>query len=146
METITINNLAVEKPKTPSGPLRIGDLVKVLIKEYNDNYKSHDGIIVGIDIFEKLPALNICCLKSNYGSFDIEFVTYTAQSKNVEITRNLDNVPENMERLQSAAEKHFCKQIEEKQREMKEAEHKLLFFRAWFKHTFLDLKELQGKA
>lgn len=89
----------------------VGDPVKVLIKNY-DSYKSHAGVIVGFDAFEKLPTILIAYLETSYSEASMKFVHYNAQSKDVEITAMnnqevpfvRDNVIELMDREITAAE------------------------------------------
>jgi hypothetical protein len=63
---------------------KVGDNIKVLIKEYSD-YKSYAGVIVGFDEFVTLPTIIIAYLKLEYSSAEIKFVYINAQSKDVEI-------------------------------------------------------------
>lgn len=39
---------------------KVGDMVKVLKKEYGDSYKSYAGMIVGFDAFVALPTNPLC--------------------------------------------------------------------------------------
>jgi hypothetical protein len=90
---------------------KVGDPVKVLVKKY-DGYASHAGVIVGFDAFEKLPSINIAYLDSGYSTADMKFISFNAQSKEVEICAMnntevpfvRDNVLELMDRDITAAE------------------------------------------
>ena len=64
---------------------KVGDYVKVLIKEYN-SYKSYIGNIIGFDNFEKTPTIVIAYLKNEYSSSTIDFVYYNSTSVDVELT------------------------------------------------------------
>lgn len=64
---------------------KVGDKIKVLIKEYSDNWKSHPGVIVGFDQFEKLPTIIIMYCNVTYGSAVIEFAYLNSKSKDLEI-------------------------------------------------------------
>lgn len=64
---------------------RVGDRVKVLVKDYSD-YKTHAGVIIGIDAFKALPTVVVAYLPSSaWDTAKIEFAYLNAQSKDVEI-------------------------------------------------------------
>lgn len=72
---------------------RVGDAVKVLVKTY-DSYKSHAGVIMGFDAFEKLPTILIAYLDSGYNTAEMKFISFNAKSENVEIcAMNSHEVP-----------------------------------------------------
>lgn len=52
---------------------KVGDNVKVLIKEY-DSYKSYAGVIVGFDNFKERPTIIVAYLKMGYSEADIKFI------------------------------------------------------------------------
>lgn len=62
----------------------VGDVVKVLIKQYG-SYKSCAGTIVGFDAFKELPTIIVAYVDSDYNSMDIKFIYYNAETKDVEI-------------------------------------------------------------
>ena|ERR1700690_73715 len=64
---------------------RIGSNVKVLKKDYGDNYKSHYGTIVGFDNFEALPTIVICYLDISYSEAKVNFLYFNEKTKDVEI-------------------------------------------------------------
>lgn len=65
---------------------RVGDRVKVLKKYYGDDYRTHPGVIVGIDNFKNLPTVVIAYLKEPLSNdVSMEFVYLNSQTKNVEI-------------------------------------------------------------
>ena len=63
---------------------KVGDPIKILLKGYND-YKSHLGMIVGFDEFDKHPTVIIAYIKAEYSSASIEFAYYNSESKDMEI-------------------------------------------------------------
>ena len=64
---------------------RIGDPVKVLMKDYH-GYKSYAGIIIGFDNFKALPTIVIAYLDiNNYASEGLQFAYYNAKTEGVEI-------------------------------------------------------------
>lgn len=62
---------------------RIGDVVKVLIKEYG-TYKSHAGTIVGFDPFKERPTIIIAYLTDTHEP-DVKFVYFHKDSVEIEI-------------------------------------------------------------
>jgi hypothetical protein len=70
--------------------LRVGDRVKVLIKNYSD-YKVHAGTIIGFEPFAKLPTIIVAYIEQEYNGTDVKFVNYNAQSKDVEIVKAIDD-------------------------------------------------------
>jgi hypothetical protein len=70
--------------------LRVGDRVKVLIKNYSD-YKVHAGTIIGFEPFANLPTIIVAYIEQGYNSADIKFVNYNAQSKDVEVVKAIDD-------------------------------------------------------
>jgi hypothetical protein len=71
---------------------RIGDRVKVLIKEYQ-SYKSHAGVIVGFDAFEKLPTIIVAYLDIDHNKAELKYVYINASKGNedVEICATTDS-------------------------------------------------------
>jgi hypothetical protein len=64
---------------------KIGDNIKVLIKDYGDSYTSYPGVIVGFDQFEKRPTIVICYFKEAYNDPSIKFCYLNSESKDIEI-------------------------------------------------------------
>lgn len=60
---------------------KVGDVVKLLKKEYDDSYKVHTGIIVGFEPFQNLPTIIVAYLKSSFSSSEIEFEYINSQTK-----------------------------------------------------------------
>ena len=69
---------------------KIGDRVKVLVKEY-DNYRCYHGMIVGFEPFVQLPTIVIAYLKTDYSSVSIVFVSFNSATKDIEIVMALDD-------------------------------------------------------
>jgi hypothetical protein len=63
---------------------KVGDAVKVLIKDYSD-YKSYLGTIVGFDEFDKHPTIIVAYLKKDYSTASIEFAYFNSESKDMEM-------------------------------------------------------------
>lgn len=64
---------------------KVGDGVKILLKEYNDKYTSYLGTIVGFDAFENHPTIIVAYLKADYSSATINFAHINSESKDIEI-------------------------------------------------------------
>ena len=111
---------------------KVGDYVKVLIKEYN-SYKSYIGNIIGFDNFEKTPTIVIAYLKNEYSSSTIDFVYYNSTSVDVELTTlNEWDIP--LEK--STILENFNKEILKKEQELKEMKKKTDVFERLFGKYF----------
>lgn len=64
---------------------KVGSNVRILQKEYNDNFKTYAGVIIGFDQFKKRPSILIAYLKPSYSDCDIEFLAFNKDTKDVEI-------------------------------------------------------------
>jgi len=67
---------------------KIGDNVKVLIKEYS-NYASYPGVIIGFDGFAQLPTITVCYLKTGYNA-EVKFIYVNSQTTDIEIVHMTD--------------------------------------------------------
>ena len=115
---------------------RVGDTVKVLVKEYS-NYTSHVGMIVGFDEFEKLPTIIVAYLKLEYSSSAIEFVYYNAESKDVEICKINDwDIPYSKQTIIGKMDR----EIDKKKEELKELNSKKELFLSMFGKYFEGYK------
>jgi hypothetical protein len=63
---------------------KVGDKVKILIKEYS-SYYSYPGSIIGFDNFSMLPTIIVAYLKSEYLTADIKYVYINSETKDIEI-------------------------------------------------------------
>lgn len=63
---------------------RVGDQVKVLIKEY-DKYTPYPGIIVGFDNFKNLPTVIIAYLATGYNEASVRFAYLNKLTTDCEI-------------------------------------------------------------
>jgi len=52
---------------------KIGDNVRLLMKEYSDKYKTCPAVIVSFDNFKKLPTIVVAYLEIDYNSAKIKF-------------------------------------------------------------------------
>jgi len=102
---------------------RVGDNVKVLIKEYQ-SYKSYPGVIIGFDTFEKLPTINIMYVKTNYSAAELIVVNFNAKSEDVEIAPMHDY--DKLDRADIVG--ILNRDIEKKRAELHEMESKKAYF------------------
>jgi len=133
---IEINGVKVEidlrEAKTVD-TYKVGDNVKVLIEEYNENFKSYPGVIVGFDNFEKRPTVIIAYLKTDYSSAELQFVYLNKDTKKVEI------VPASLEDIgleKSKVVDLLDKEILSKEEELREAKRKKEYFLKYFNKYF----------
>lgn len=65
----------------------VGDLVKVLIKEYSDSYKSYAGVIVGFDNFTAQPTISVLYVKQDYSSTELKMEYINSFNKDAQIVK-----------------------------------------------------------
>ncbi len=106
---------------------KIGDNVKILIKEYSDSYKSHPGVIVGFDNFERLPTIVICYCDVSYSKAEIKFVYLNAQSKDVEICHMASH---------EKATDYLDREIASKEKDLIDLKHKKEYFITHYERSF----------
>lgn len=134
-EIIEINGVKLEVDLTNARVVdeyHIGDVVKVLKKQYSD-YKSFAGTIVGFDPFKNLPTIIIAYL-NDYNT-TIEFLYYNAESKDVEICMaNPNDITFTKDTVVDA----MNKDIQKKKAEITELEIKRDYFINHFSQCFGD--------
>jgi hypothetical protein len=103
---------------------KVGDHVKVLIKEYS-SYKSNLGVIIGFDEFKNLPSIVVAYLNISYSCVEIKFLTINSETKDVEIApcQDQDLVFEKADILGN-----FDREIEKKREEIRDIERKKNYF------------------
>lgn len=114
---------------------RIGEKVKVLIKEYSDSYVTYPGVIIGFDNFKERPCIVIAYTKVGYSDTDIKFAYLTKDSKDLEI------VPMINDELHFAKEEvieGFDRRIKKLKQEVDELETKKAYFLNKFGNYFID--------
>ena len=108
---IEVNGIKMEidlRNATRVDQFKVGDHIKVLVKDYSD-YKSYIGTIIGFDNFEKTPTIVIAYLKTRYNEASIEFLYYNAKTEDAEIT-SLNNwdVPVTKAEVLNRFDKYNC--------------------------------------
>lgn len=131
-QSITINGQEFElSPKKPDvKTLRVGDRVKLLIKEYS-SWKAYPGVIMSVDDFATHPAINIVYLAAEYRACEIKTVAYTSESKDIEVVF-LDNDDKSLDIDQGTILDNFTRTIEAKKAELAD----LFYKEAYFKKNF----------
>ena len=114
---------------------KVGDQVKVLKKNYSD-YSSYPGVIIGFDDFKLHPVILIEYLKSDYNWSSVEFLTFNADVKDVEICplNKLDKFFS-----KSSALEKLDRQIDVKKNELAELEQKRKYFESTFHKYFEEV-------
>jgi hypothetical protein len=112
---------------------KVGDNIKVLVKEYGSEYKSFVGTIIGFDNFKLQPTVVIAYLKTRYDEATIEYIYFNESTKDVEITQLNDwDIPITKTEIL----KRFDKIVETKQREIADTENKKKLFETLFGKFF----------
>lgn len=70
--------------------LRVGDRVKVLVKNYSD-YAVHAGTVVGFEPFQNLPTVIVAYLQRDYSGAALKFLYFNSQTKETEIVKAIDD-------------------------------------------------------
>lgn len=116
---------------------RVGDKVKVLIKEYSD-YKVYPGVIVGFANFKSLPSVIVAYLKFGYSTAEIIFAYINESEENkVEIVKaeNYD-IPINKE----SAIELLQREINKAEASLEDAKRKMQYFKDYFGLYFDEIK------
>ena len=64
---------------------KVGSPVRVLVKEYENSYKTCTGVIVGFDDFKSLPTIVVAYINNTYGGTPLQFASINAKTTGVEI-------------------------------------------------------------
>lgn len=116
---------------------KVGDSVKVLLKQYGDTFSIYPGIIAGFDNFTSLPSITVAYIDSGYNGDVIRFKYINAQSKDVEICP-LQGYEFPHERT-TVIDK-FDRAISAKEEELRDLKSKRSFFLANFGKYFDDVE------
>lgn len=111
---------------------KVGDNIKVLVKDYSD-YKSYVGTIIGFDNFETHPTVIIAYLATKYNEADIKYIYFNSDTKDVEITGLNDwDIPITKTEIL----KRFNSEVEKKEMEIKDIKNKKSLFETLFGKYF----------
>jgi hypothetical protein len=143
METriIEVNGIKLEvdlRTATQISTYKIGDKVRVLVKQYTD-YKSYPGIIVGFDNFTNRPTIIVAYIDaSKYSGDPLQFSYINKDNIDTEIAPMLDdfialdksNILELMDMIHA-----------KKLQELKEIENKKEYFLKYFNSYFEQINK-----
>lgn len=118
---------------------KVGDNIKVLVKDYSD-YKSYVGTIIGFDNFETHPTVIIAYLATKYNEADIKYIYFNSDTKDVEITGLNDwDIPITKTEIL----KRFNSEVEKKEMEIKDIKNKKSLFDTFLANTLkTELKSM----
>lgn len=141
MRIVEVNGIKLEIDEQTARTVdsyKIGDQVKVLIKEYSA-YKLHVGVIVGFANFEKLPCIEIMYVNpSSYDKDPLKFITIHAETEGTEIAplNEAEVVLDKEDVLQ-----RFEQGIRDAQNTLDDLTAKRDYFRARFASVFVTEEE-----
>ena len=104
---------------------KIGDNVKVLKKQYGEEYTVYSGVIVDFVNFKERPSLVVAYFDNSYSGVNIKFETITKDSKDIEIAPCL---PHEMKLNKDRVIDKFDIEIAAKEREADELRQKKQYF------------------
>lgn len=104
---------------------KIGDNVKVLKKQYGEEYNVYSGVIVDFVNFKERPSLVVAYFENSYSGVNIKFETITKDSKDIEIAPCL---PHEMKLNKDRVVDKFDIEIAAKEREADELRQKKQYF------------------
>lgn len=108
---------------------KVGDCVKILVKDYSDNFKSHPGVIVGFDEFQNRPTIIVAYISSSYSSTELKFAYINKDSKDFELAALQDfETKVSFNEIQ----KQFDKKIQDKKDDLKKA----ITEKEWFNSNY----------
>ena len=112
---------------------KVGDNIKVLVKEYGEKFKSFIGTIIGFDNFKTNPTIVIAYLQTEYGSATIKYLYYNSLTKEAEICPLNDwDLPVTKQQVLD----RFQSEIEKAKRKIAETEQKQRLFEQLFGKYF----------
>lgn len=101
---------------------KIGDPVKVLVKEYGDSYQTKYGRIIDFNEFQSLPTIVVAYIDLSYSEVKVKLVNLNSNSKevqispmhNLEIGLELDDIVESLDRRILKSESELKKEKDNK--------------------------------
>jgi hypothetical protein len=111
--------------------LQIGSRVKVLTKSpYESSVKIRPGVVAAFEPFPSKPSIVVAVLDISYSEAKLEFLTYNADSKDVEVIASIDDDMLTINRAD--VHSRIEREIATKQREIEDLERR----RDWFDVNF----------
>lgn len=141
-QTVEINGIKLEIDMRTARKVenyKIGDRVKVLVKEYS-SYKPHPGVIVAFDMFEKQPTITVAYLDVDYSGAELKFAyingNVSEDKDQPEIAPYNDDIHVN----RADVIEKLNKEIFKKQTEIEDLERKKSYFLSNFNKYFGEQK------
>ena len=123
---------------------RVGDLVKILVKAYSNEFKvkAYAGVIIGFDAFVKLPTIVVAYLKLDYSGASVVIESVNNESA-CEITHaNEGDVPFSKKQVLDLLDRD----VDVKRKALDEANWHRTQFLDWFGKYFAEAAEKAGVA
>jgi hypothetical protein len=115
---------------------KVGDSIKVLKKQYGNEYKVFSGIIAGFTEFIALPTITIAYLESSYGDAKIEFAHINEKTEDIEIAPAKDfDIPFDKATMMAAMDRKIAVAEETVRDLTMKKEYFLSNFGRYFHHT-----------
>lgn len=124
IKIVEINGVKMEidlRHATVVEKYKVGDNVKVLIKQYSSDYKTHPGVIIGFDDFKNLPTITVAYVDIGYNTCELKFIAINATTKDTEIAYCN---PAELAIDKTMVLSHFDREITKKQMEVSDLEAK----------------------
>lgn len=119
---------------------KVGDGVKVLVKEYGDRYESHFGMIVGFDEFKSMPTIIVAYLKPSSWESPLKFAYINSKSTDIEIVAH---DPNDIGVEKADVMESFDRELNKKKQELTDIERKKNYFENMFGRYF-EAQEAQS--
>lgn len=121
--------------------LRVGDRVKVLIKEYSD-YRVYAGTVVGFEPFTSLPTVIVAYLKNDYSGPEVKFLYFNSQSKEAEVVKAIDD--DQLDIDKATVVQRMDREIEKKIAEADDLRARKAFFLDNFKAYWPEMAKVEA--
>lgn len=147
MKVIEINGIKLEVDMRTAKrieELRVGDKVKVLVKDYGDTFSVHPGTVIGFEPFNALPTIIVAYAIIGYSTFELKFLHFNAKTKEgFEIIKALDD---DIEVSKADVISIFDRMIAGKSREISELQEKRDYFLRQFATYWTKVEKTEATA
>lgn len=143
LQTVEINGVKYEvkiDEATRIESFRVGDTVKVLVKEYSDSYKSKYGVILGFDDFKDFPNIQVATLEIGYSSATIQILDINPSTEKDNKYRISKVTDTNLMIDKSEVLRMMDQEMEKKIQEVEELKRKKTYFLTRFDAYFEEKK------
>lgn len=138
IRVVEINGVKVEidlRQAKRVDAFKVGDPVKLLVKDYGSKYESLPGVIVSFDEYKNLPTIVVMYIKSGYSEASIKFAYINAETEDSEIVHaHEDELIYDRERIM----RYLDNQIAEAENNTDKAKQKKAYFVAMLGKHFAD--------